>query len=70
MPKIKVDNPVVELDGGEMTRGLWRVIKDKLICRTLDIDLKYYDLSIKARMRPRTRSRSTPPTPSSGTAWA
>jgi len=49
MAKIKVDNPVVELDGDEMTRIIWRFIKDKLILPYLDIDLKYYDLGIEAR---------------------
>lgn len=49
MAKIKVDNPVVELDGDEMTRIIWQFIKDKLIHPYLDIDLKYYDLGIEAR---------------------
>ena len=49
MAKIKVDNPVVELDGDEMTRIIWHFIKDKLILPYLDIDLKYYDLGIESR---------------------
>ncbi len=49
MSKIKVKNPVVEMDGDEMTRIIWQVIKDKLIHPYLDIDLKYYDLSIQKR---------------------
>ena len=49
MPKIKVANPVVEIDGDEMTRIIWSFIKDKLILPYLDIDLKYYDLSITNR---------------------
>ncbi|MFZ5792787.1 MAG: NADP-dependent isocitrate dehydrogenase [Pseudomonadota bacterium] len=49
MQKIKVKNPVVELDGDEMTRIIWRFIKDKLILPYLDIDLKYYDLGIENR---------------------
>ncbi|WP_339737809.1 NADP-dependent isocitrate dehydrogenase [uncultured Maricaulis sp.] len=49
MAKIKVDTPVVELDGDEMTRIIWQLIKDKLILPYLDIDLKYYDLSIQKR---------------------
>jgi len=49
MSKIKVKNPVVELDGDEMTRIIWAFIKDKLILPYLDIDLKYYDLGIMAR---------------------
>jgi isocitrate dehydrogenase len=49
MKKIKVANPVVELDGDEMTRIIWRFIKEKLILPYLDIDLKYYDLGIESR---------------------
>ena len=49
MAKIKVDNPVVELDGDEMTRIIWALIKEKLILPYLDIDLKYYDLSVQKR---------------------
>ena len=47
--KIKVANPVVELDGDEMTRIIWKFIKDKLILPYLDIDIKYYDLGIEHR---------------------
>lgn len=47
--KIKVKNPVVELDGDEMTRVIWQDIKDKLILPFLDIDLKYYDLGLPYR---------------------
>jgi isocitrate dehydrogenase len=49
MSKIKVVTPVVELDGDEMTRIIWQFIKEKLILPYLDIDLKYYDLSIEYR---------------------
>src|SRR5690554_4788753 len=49
MAKIKVDNPVVELDGDEMTRIIWDFIKKKLILPYLDVDLKYYDLGIMSR---------------------
>ena len=49
MSKIKVANPVVELDGDEMTRIIWKYIKDKLILPYLDIDIKYYDLGIEKR---------------------
>jgi len=47
--KIKVANPVVELDGDEMTRVIWRLIKDKLILPFLDLDIKYFDLGIEHR---------------------
>ncbi|MGE0565599.1 MAG: NADP-dependent isocitrate dehydrogenase [Pseudolabrys sp.] len=49
MAKIKVTNPVVEMDGDEMTRIIWQLIKDKLIHPYLDIDLLYYDLSVQKR---------------------
>jgi isocitrate dehydrogenase len=49
MQKIKVQNPVVELDGDEMTRVIWSFIKEKLILPYLDIDLKYYDLGMENR---------------------
>ena len=51
MTKIKVENPVVELDGDEMTRIIWDFIKQKLILPYLDVDLKYYDLGIEERDR-------------------
>src|SRR6186713_2571376 len=49
MAKIKVKNPVVEMDGDEMTRIIWQLIKDKLIHPYLDINLLYYDLSVQKR---------------------
>jgi len=49
MAKIKLKNPVVELDGDEMTRIIWSFIKEQLILPYLDVDLKYYDLSIERR---------------------
>ncbi len=49
MAKIKVENPIVEMDGDEMTRIIWKFIKDKLILPYLDVDLKYYDLSVQKR---------------------
>ena len=49
MAKIKVANPIVEMDGDEMTRIIWQFIKDKLILPYLDVDLKYYDLGIEKR---------------------
>jgi isocitrate dehydrogenase len=49
MAKIKVANPIVELDGDEMTRIIWQFIKEKLVLPYLDVDLKYYDLGIEHR---------------------
>ena len=49
MNKVSVKNPVVDLDGDEMTRIIWKIIKDELIYPWLDINLKYYDLSIESR---------------------
>ena len=49
MTKIKVAQPVIELDGDEMARIMWAFIKDKLILPYLDVDLKYYDLVMKSR---------------------
>ena len=49
MSKIKVKNPVVELDGDEMTRVIWEFIKNKLILPYLDLGIEYYDLGMKSR---------------------
>ena len=49
MAKIKVVNPVVEMDGDEMTRIIWQKIREKLILPYLDIDLKYFDLGMEHR---------------------
>ncbi|MCB1532837.1 MAG: NADP-dependent isocitrate dehydrogenase [Alphaproteobacteria bacterium] len=49
MTKIKVQNPIVEIDGDEMTRIIWQFIKERLILPYLDVDLKYFDLSIQSR---------------------
>ena len=49
MPKIKVENPIVELDGDEMTRVIWAFIREKLILPYLDLDLRYFDLGIESR---------------------
>src|ERR671928_1159669 len=49
MAKVKVKNPIVELDGDEMTRIIWQFIKEQLILPYLDVDLKYFDLSIQHR---------------------
>ena len=51
MAKIKVSNPVVELDGDEMTRIIWQYIKDKLINPFLDVELLYFDLGMEYRDR-------------------
>ncbi len=51
MSKIKVKNPVVDLDGDEMTRIIWKMIKEKLILPYLEIDIKYFDLGIESRDR-------------------
>src|SRR4051795_4749293 len=56
MAKIKVSNPVVELDGDEMTRIIWEFIKDQLILPYLDIELKYFDLGIESRDAPDEQS--------------
>lgn len=47
--KIVVKNPVVDLDGDEMTRIIWQFIKEKLILPYLELDIKYYDLSVENR---------------------
>jgi isocitrate dehydrogenase len=52
MAKIKVKNPVVEIDGDEMTRIIWDMIKERLILPYLDIDLHYYDLGIESPRYP------------------
>ena len=49
MSKIKVNNPIVELDGDEMTRIIWEFIKNKLILPYLDLGIEYYDLGMKSR---------------------
>ena len=49
MKKVTVKNPVVEMDGDEMTRIIWQTIRETLILPYLDVDLKYYDLSIESR---------------------
>ena len=60
MAKIQVKNPIVELDGDEMTRIIWAMIKDKLIHPYLDVNLDYHDLSIQKR----DETISPPPTSS------
>ena len=55
MAKIQVKNPIVELDGDEMTRIIWKMIRERLILPYLDVDLKYYDLSELEAGRTRRR---------------
>src|SRR6266850_1714598 len=55
MAKIKVTNPVVELDGDEMTRIIWQLIRDKLIKPYLDLNIKYFDLGIEYREKTRDK---------------
>ena len=49
MSKIKVQNPIVDINGDEMTRVIWEMIKKELILPYLDVDIKYFDLSIQNR---------------------
>ena len=68
MEKIKVVGPVVDLDGDEMTHIIWEFIKDRLIFPYLDIDLRYFDLSIQNRLASSARQspRMRPAWKSSG----
>src|SRR5258708_19249687 len=70
MAKIRVKNPVVEMDGDEMTRIIWHLIKEKLIHPYLDVELLYYDLVIQKRDETRDRPTTTPPNAASKTALA
>jgi isocitrate dehydrogenase len=67
MEKITVANPVVELDGDEMTRIIWRFIKDKLILPYLDVDIKYYDLGVEYRDETNDQVTIDAPMPSNNT---
>ena len=60
--KIKVANPVVELDGDEMTRIIWHFIKDKLILPYLDVDIKYFDLGMEHRDATNDQAKARFPT--------
>ncbi|MEE1159033.1 MAG: isocitrate/isopropylmalate family dehydrogenase, partial [Atopobiaceae bacterium] len=51
MPKIRMTTPIVEMDGDEMTRIIWKMIKDELICPFVDLRTEYYDLGLKERER-------------------
>jgi isocitrate dehydrogenase len=70
MAKIRVQIPVVELDGDEMTRTIWGFIRERLILPYLDIDLEYYDLSIESRDATDDQITIDSAGPSSTTAWA
>ena len=70
MSKIKVENPIVELDGDEMTRIIWDFIKKKLILPYLDVDLKYYDLGMEVRDETNDQSQLMRPTRSKNTVLA
>ena len=85
MAKIKVEGTVVELDGDEMTRVIWKDIKDRLILPYLDVNLDYYDLGIEHRdetddqvtidaahaiQKSVSRRCGSPPTAPSATSWA
>jgi isocitrate dehydrogenase len=70
MAKIKVKNPVVELDGDEMTRIIWQWIRERLILPYLDVDLLYYDLGIENRDETDDKVTVEAPTRSSSTASA
>ena len=69
MSKIKVKNPVVELDGDEMTRIIWSFIKDKLINPYLDIELKYYDLGMESRDKTDIKLQLTQLMPLKNMVW-
>ena len=68
MQKIQMKTPLVEMDGDEMTRVLWQMIKDKLILPFVDLKTEYYDLVCPTAMRRTIRSLSTRPRPTS--VWA
>ena len=55
MDRVKVKNPVVELDGDEMTRVMWSMIRERLILPNVDVDLRYFDLGIESREATRDR---------------
>lgn len=83
MAKIKVNNPVVEIDGDEMTRIIWKQIREQLILPYLDVDLHYYDLSIQHRdatddqvtidaanaIKSTASASSAPPSPRTRPGW-
>ena len=59
MDKIKMTTPLVEMDGDEMTRILWQMIKDELLLPFIDLKTEYYDLGLEYRIRQMIRLRST-----------
>ena len=68
MAKIQMKTPLVEMDGDEMTRILWKMIKDELLLPFVDLKTEYYDLGLPERERRTTRSRWTAPMPPRNTA--
>ena len=60
MEKIQMKTPLVEMDGDEMTRVLWRMIKDELICPFVDLKTEYYDLGLLHRNETRDQVTATP----------
>ena len=70
MSKIKVVTPIVEMDGDEMTRVIWAMIKEKLILPFLDVELNYFDLGIQKRDETNDRITTEAAWPSKNTVWA
>ena len=70
MEKIKMQNPIVEIDGDEMTRILWSMIKEELILPFVELNTEYYDLCLPNRDKTDDRSPSRRPRPSRSTTWA
>ena len=69
MEKIKMVTPLVEMDGDEMTRILWQMIKDQLILPFVDLKTEYYDLGLLHRNETQDRSPWTPPMPPAAWVW-
>ena len=70
MTKIQMTTPLVEMDGDEMTRIIWQMIKDELICPFVDLKTEYYDLGLENRNATDDHGhRRRPPRPPSAWAW-
>ena len=69
MEKIRMTTPLVEMDGDEMTRILWKMIKDELILPFVELKTEYYDLGLVERDRTNDQITWTPQTPTKNTAW-